>query len=118
MSVYDEYFTWRMNFAMLCVLFLWGISAYVVCLDLASVPEVGSAAFMKLYPDYSGQIIYEDPTRFWEWNIGNGFVSNIESIAMLGGGFFGSLRFWDLLDLFKRRDKELAWAFFFERIDF
>ena len=116
-TVSDYYFTRRMYFAFVCVFILWGISAYMMCVDLNSVPREGTPAFYEMYPDHFAGQTHEDPTRFWEWDMGNGFVSNIEHYVMMACGLFGWMRFTDLMLLWHRRDRELSFAFWFERFD-
>ena len=89
---------------MLTILILFGIGAYIMVFDLGSVPR-------------DGYEIANDPDRFWEINIGNGFVSNIENILMWLGEFFGFMRCLDLIKLIHEEDKKQKWRIFFERCE-
>jgi len=103
------YHSKRTVFCMFTILALWGMGSYIVVFDLASVPKVSDD------PEwYAGKKTYQDPDRVWEWNIGNGFVSNIENIVMWLCEFFGFLRFLDLIKLFHEDEKIYRWRMFWE----
>jgi hypothetical protein len=105
----------RIVFCMITILILWGLGAYVVCGDLTTVPRYGSEAWIRENPNWSvGMKPPQYPERFWEWNIGNGFVSNIENIVMMLCLFFGFMRFIDLMKLFHEEEKAQAWRMFWE----
>lgn len=105
----------RIYFAFICIFILWGVSSYLICFDLATVPKRGSAGFYEMYPDwYEGEPYFPDPDRVWEWDIGNGFVSNIEHVVMVLFGFFGFMRFLDLMKLFAQEERRQSWRMFWE----
>lgn len=86
-----------------------------MCVDLNSVPRYGSEQWLIENPNWtSGMPPPSYPERFWEWEMGNGFVSNIEHIIMMICLFFGFMRFIDLMKLFHEAEKEQRWRMFFE----
>jgi hypothetical protein len=100
---------------MVTILILWGLGSYVMCGDLMTVPQYGSEAFMRENPNWTMEMKPRQyPERFWEWNIGNGFVSNIENIVMMLSLFFGFMRFIDLMKLFHEEEKIQRWRMFWE----
>jgi hypothetical protein len=69
-------------------------------------------------PDYRiGQIYIEDKSRFWEIDIGNGFLSNIENILIGVFWLWSFMRFVDLLSLLEKKDKLNRWSYFWENIE-
>lgn len=107
-------FTPRMNFCMITILILWGVGAYIVCVDLISVPRRTHEWYAQNPDWFAGKPEFPQPERFWEWNMGNGFVSNIEHIVMIVFLFFGFMRFIDLMKLFHEAEKDQAWRMFWE----
>lgn len=85
----------RLHFALFCVLVLWGVSV-VLMFDYISVPNKRDNHDWIL-----GVPEIEDKSRFWEFCIGNGFMSNIEHILFIGCGFFGFLRLYDAMRLWE-----------------
>lgn len=97
----------RICFTMATMMLCYGIGAYVGCVDYMSVPVVGTERWMRENPNHTvGTIKIEDPKRVWEWDMGNGFMSNLESAVMLLSMFFGFMRTIDLIVLFYREDPE------------
>lgn len=47
--------------------------------------------------ELSGMRPYPDNSRFWEVNIGNGFVSNVESMLFLISGLYGGMLVFDVI---------------------
>ena len=130
-QVSDHYFTGRMTFALLCILILWGMSAVILVVDVASLPMVGRyypIEFLETHPEfwetlnissqhYPSVVAPEDDGRGLEFNLGNHYVSRFENTLMYLGWIFGMMRFADLMLLFRRRDRELSFAFWFEHFD-
>jgi hypothetical protein len=84
------------------MIILYGMSAYVMCFDLMTVPVKGSPQWREQNPNWTtppmiSPVKIENTSRYWEWDIGNGFVSNVESMVMIGGGFFGFMRTMDFM---------------------
>jgi len=89
----------RMKFAMITILILWGLGAYMVTGDLCSVPKKNQE-WLQEHPEYFiGKKEYPDPDRVWEWNIGNGFISNIENIVMWLCLFFGFFKVFGFMEI-------------------
>jgi len=97
---------------MLC----FAVGSLIMCLDLRSV-EKKNTQWMKEHPDYTVGYHkysekYEQEHRFWEWDLGNSYVSASEHAVMLLSLFFGFMRTIDLIKRFREIEKERAWAWF------
>lgn len=107
--------TRRIYFCILTIFILWGLGSYVMVIDLGSVPRHGSVEWREQNPNWTvGMRPKQYPERFWEWDIGNGFVSNIENIVMMLCEFFGFMRFIDLMKLWHEEEKLQSWRLFWE----
>jgi hypothetical protein len=82
----------RMCFTFVTMMLCYAIGSYIMCADLTTVPKQDRDPSW-----YAGRPNISDKTRFWEWNMGNGYVSEIEHIVMMLSLFFGFLRTLDLL---------------------
>ncbi len=104
----------RLLFTFFTMMVCFGIGSYIMCTDLVSVPKKDSALWHELYPNHTAGIAdkYEQEQRFWEWNLGNHYVSAIENIVMMLTLFFGFMRFVDLNKEFQRVEKERRWIWF------
>lgn len=63
-----------------------------MCVDMITVPRQDRDHTLIV-----GVPKIADKTRFWEWKMGNGFVSEIEHIVMMLSLFFGFMRTLDFL---------------------
>lgn len=92
---------------MLC----FAIGSLIMCVDLHSVPKRDKfKPIMGVHEKRINQ--FEQERRFWEWNLGNGYVSASEHAIMLLCLFFGFMRTIDLNKRFKEIEKERAWVWF------
>lgn len=60
---------------------------------------------------------YEENKIFWEFNIGNGRLSNIEHMTIFLCLFFGFLRLIDLWRTIEYDKTIYKWAYFFEYLE-
>jgi hypothetical protein len=96
----------RLTFTMATMMLCFGIGAYIGCVDWMSLPRTDSFEWLSENPDYMlGLPEFEDKSRALEWDMGNGFMSNLETAVMLLSMFFGFLRLLDMLMLFERLEK-------------
>ena len=94
-----------MQIIFLTMLIFYGIGSYMVVFDLAQVPLYGSPEYLEFH-NYTydnwfwGMPPPVYPERFWDFCIGDHFVSNIENIIMHLCLFFGFMRTIDLFRSF------------------
>jgi len=77
-----------------------------MCVDMASVPQRPQTFEEQINAKY------EEQRRFWEWNMGNGYVSASENAVMILSLFFGFMRTIDMLKELQRIEKERSWTWF------
>lgn len=87
---------------MLC----FSIGSVIMCIEEPTLPRHGMSF------EESINAKYEEQRRFWEWNLGNGYISPIENAVMMLSLFFGYMRLVDLMREYRRVDKERAWLWF------
>ena len=109
---------------LLHLIVLFSIASVIMVVDVCSVPVRGR--YYSLESLLKDPVLwravnktrqlkqYDEPQRFWEFNLGNHFVSNIENAIMYVCFLWGWMRLADLIRLFMDKEKEDAWLYFFE----
>jgi len=90
----------RILFTMLTMMICFGLSAYVMCTELISVPRKSQD------PSWFAGKRDDMEQSDWSYTAGDHKVSALENIIMVLGGFFGFMRLIDLMLLFYREDPE------------
>lgn len=127
MSGKERSLDYKISRCLLMMIAFFGIASYIMVVDVCSVPVKGrlydldqlrSDPVLWRAVNKSRELKhFEDPSRFWEWDLGNHFVSNIENAVMYVMFLWGWMRTVDLLRLFHDRDLENRWHDFWERVE-
>lgn len=96
----------RLLFTFATMMLCFSIGAYIMCVEMPTIPHRP--------PTFEEQINakYVEKQRFWEWILGNGYMSASENAVMLLSLFFGYMRIVDLFREYRRVEKERAWIWF------
>lgn len=101
----------RLLFTFGTMMLCFSIGSYIMCVDLDSVSQRPLTFEERLNAKYV------EKQRFWEWDLGNGYVSATENAVMLLTLFFGFMRTVDLLMEFRRIEHDMAFAWFMNLCD-
>ena len=101
-------------FNVITLMLCFAVGSSIMIADLMTVPKKGTPQFQEMYPNWTvGESVkYEEQRRFWEWEMGNGYVSPIENAVMTLALFFGFMRMMDLVFTVQRVEKERGWIWF------
>jgi len=117
----------RLTFCMATMMLCYGIGCYIMVVDAMSLPVIGRhypLEYLQKHPLFWKELnissirihyppwLREDKTRFWEWEMGDHFVSNIENAVMILSLFFGFMRTVDVIALFREKERMERWCDF------
>jgi len=87
--------------------------------DLRTVPTTQQLAVIdpEMYHAMQSKIAFDamNERRFFEFEMGNGYVSAVENYIMMLSLFFGFMRLVDLFKLWEIEEKEYQWVWFWDR---
>lgn len=100
------------TFLLFTTIILFGVGSYLLIFEYGTIPKVieNSEWFVG-----KPESMIERP--FWEFNIGNGYMSNIEHMTIFLCLFLGMLRLIDLIKTIEYDKIVYKWAYFFEYLE-
>lgn len=113
---------YRISRCLAHLLVLFSVASVILIVDAGSLPVKGrhydyeqlqsDPVFWRAVNKTNAYKQYEEPARFWEFNLGNHFVSNIENVVMMVCFLWGWMRLADLIRLFMDKEKQDQWTDF------
>ena len=106
----------KILFAWFTIFLFWGIGSYIMLADLRLVPTSTQLAQIdpEMHEAMQSATAFNamQERRFFEFEMGNGYVSAIENYVMMLMLFFGFMRFVDLNKLWRMQEVECRWLWF------
>lgn len=96
----------RLLFTFATMMLCFSIGSIIMCMEVPTLSHQPKTFEEQINAKY------EEKQRFWEWDLGNGYISACENATMMLSLFFGYMRCMDLFREYRRVEKERAWLWF------